>query len=65
MEFPAGPVVKTPFFHCRGHGFNPYLENERSHKLCGMTKNFFSLFKTKLKFTYCKIISFIVQFCKF
>ena len=21
---PGGPVVKTPCFHCRGHGFNPW-----------------------------------------
>ena len=24
-EFPGGPVVKTPPFHCRGAGFNPWL----------------------------------------
>ena len=23
--FPGGPVVRTPHFHCRGHGFNPWL----------------------------------------
>ena len=22
-DFPSGPVVKTPHFQCRGHGFNP------------------------------------------
>ena len=22
-DFPGGPVVKTPCFHCRGHGFHP------------------------------------------
>ena len=22
-EFPGGPMVRTPHFHCRGHGFNP------------------------------------------
>ena len=22
-EFPGGPVVRTPCFHCRGHGFDP------------------------------------------
>ena len=21
-----GPVVKTPHFYCRGHGFNPWVE---------------------------------------
>ena len=25
-DFPGGPVVKTPRFHCRGHRFNPWLE---------------------------------------
>ena len=24
-DFPGGPVVKTPLFHCRGHGFDPWL----------------------------------------
>ena len=23
MEFPGGPVVRTPSFHCQGPGFNP------------------------------------------
>ena len=27
LDFPGGPVVKTPRFHCRGHGFDPWLEN--------------------------------------
>ena len=26
-EFSGGPVVKTLRFHCRGHRFNPWLEN--------------------------------------
>ena len=25
MDFLAGPVVKTPCFHCRRHRFNPWL----------------------------------------
>ena len=24
---PGNPVVKTPYFHCRGHRFDPWLEN--------------------------------------
>ena len=24
-DFPGGPVVKVPCFHCRRHGFNPWL----------------------------------------
>ena len=23
QDFPGGTVVKTPCFHCRGHGFDP------------------------------------------
>ena len=26
-NFPGGPVVKTPHFQCRGHGFNPLSGN--------------------------------------
>ena len=26
-DFPGSPVVKTPCFHCRGHRFDPWLEN--------------------------------------
>ena len=26
-DFSGGPVVKTPHFHCRGHGFDPWLRN--------------------------------------
>ena len=27
-DFPGGPVVKSPNFHCREHGFNPWLGKE-------------------------------------
>ena len=27
-NFPGGPAVKAPHFHCRGHRFNPWLGNE-------------------------------------
>ena len=26
-EFPGGPVVKTPRFHCGEHGFDPWSGN--------------------------------------
>ena len=26
-DFPGGPVGRTPCFHCRGHGFYPWLGN--------------------------------------
>ena len=26
-EFPGSPVVRTPCFHCRGPGFNPWSGN--------------------------------------
>ena len=25
QDFPSGPVVKTPRFHCRGNGLDPWL----------------------------------------
>ena len=25
LDFPRGPVAKIPPFHCRGHGFDPWL----------------------------------------
>ena len=27
MDFPGGPVVKTPHFQSKGHGFNPWSGN--------------------------------------
>ena len=27
-DFPDGSVVKTPCFHCRRHGFNPWSGNQ-------------------------------------
>ena len=27
QDFPGGPVVETPRFHFRGHGFNPWSGN--------------------------------------
>ena len=26
-EFPDGPVVRTPCFHCKEHGFDPWSGN--------------------------------------
>ena len=26
-DFPGGPVVEIPYFHCRGRGFDPWLGN--------------------------------------
>ena len=26
-DFPGGPVVKTPGFHCKGHRFDPWSGN--------------------------------------
>ena len=36
-EFPGGPMVRTPHFHCRGHGFNPWLQNQAAQH--GQKKN--------------------------
>ena len=30
-DFSGGPVVRTPSFHCRGHRFDPWLGELRSH----------------------------------
>ena len=37
-EFPGGPVVRTPCFHCRGHRFDPWSGNLRSCMPCGAAK---------------------------
>ena len=29
-DFPGGPTVKTPHFHCRGHRFNPWPGNSKA-----------------------------------
>ena len=36
MDLPGGPVVETPPFHCRGHGFCPWPG--KFHKLCSVAK---------------------------
>ena len=35
-DSPGGPVVKTPCFHCRGHGFDPWLGNK--YCICCLAK---------------------------
>ena len=47
-EFPGLPVVRTPRFHCRGHGFQPLGMEQRSCKPCGTAKNFFLIFFLKI-----------------
>ena len=32
-DFPGGPVVKTPCFHCRGQRFDPGWRTKISHAL--------------------------------
>ena len=36
-EFSAGSVLGTPQFHYRGHGLNPWSENQ-DQKLCSAAK---------------------------
>ena len=38
-------MVRTPRFHCRGHGFNPYLENEDLTNCVVWPKTFFPFLK--------------------
>ena len=33
-DFPGGPVVKTPRFHCWGHGFDPWSGTKSPHAVC-------------------------------
>ena len=67
-DFPGSPVVKTPCFHCRGLGFDPWpggaYRQGRSHMPGGTAKNkdyadFFSSFifivAIKFKFIWFKI----------
>ena len=35
LDFPDGPVVKTPRFYCRGHGFDPWLGKFHMPRWCG------------------------------
>ena len=47
-DFPGGPVVKTPCFHCRGLRFNPWPGNQdvACHKVWPKKKKkFFQLLK--------------------
>ena len=37
-DFPGGPMVKTLCFHYRGHGFDPWSRELRSHMPCGTAK---------------------------
>ena len=43
-DFPGGPVVKTPYFHCRGYGFNNgqgiQILNAAWHSHKNLKKNF-------------------------
>ena len=56
-DFPGDLVVKikTLCFHCRGHGFNPWFEELRSHMLCRMIKK-----KEKASCTKCRHTSEIL-----
>ena len=38
-DFPGSPVVKTPCFHCRGHGFCPWSRNRFSLPLSMAPQN--------------------------
>ena len=43
-EFPGGPVVRSLWFHCRGHRFDPWSGNLRSHMPSGVAKKKKSFF---------------------
>ena len=50
-DFPGGPAVMTPHFHCRGHGFDPWLGELRSHMPCGKRKKKVAIKCTERKFS--------------
>ena len=37
-DFPGGPVVRAPSFHCRGPRFDPWLGNEDPTRLAARPK---------------------------
>ena len=49
MDFPKGPVVKTPDFHCKRHGFNPWSGNQDPMCQAAKKNNLFQNEKDKKK----------------
>ena len=47
-DFPGGPVVKTPRFHCRGHGVPSLVGELRSYMPRGTAKKKMLWNKTKV-----------------
>ena len=37
-DLPGGPMIKTPRFHCRGHGFDPWSGKFRLPLQCGQKR---------------------------
>ena len=62
MDFPGGPVVKTPCFHCRGHGFVLGWETKilhatrHSHKKKKRKKSRISALMVTLKLKACHFV---------
>ena len=54
IDFPGSPVVKTPCFHCRGHGFHSRQGTNMLHCVAKKKKNH----PKKAKTTYHQVILF-------
>ena len=58
-DFPGVPVVKTPFSQCRGHGFDPWVRELRSHMPHGVAHPSLKI-RFKLSWQYGKHLWFKV-----
>ena len=51
-NLPGGPVVNLLCFHCRGHGFNPWLGNQDCTCLTMQPKKYFFNFFITISFQH-------------
>ena len=65
-DFPGHPVVKTPCFHCRGHGFDPWLGIMILHAACSAApqKTHKPFFITKVSSPYNLPILLFILSCR-
>ena len=48
-DFPGGPMVKTCRFHCREHGFNPWLGMKSLHAAAKCDQKIYVYMKDNFK----------------
>ena len=56
-DLPGGPVVKTPCFHCRGRGFNPWSGIPTCCTVQPKTKSCTLIFPTRMSPSFCLHLS--------